>query len=95
MAGIKESMDVLKAAEAAFDAVIAAGADKKLSVGDVKHLLAPAKAALEAYRGVGEVVTELKDVDEAELVALVQQGGVLATKAVAALEAATSLWPAA
>lgn len=95
MEGIKNTMDVLGAAEAVLDAVLKATEDGKISIMDVRHALAPAKAAVEAWRDKEKVVAELKDVDEAELAAFVAKGEAIVVKAMAALEALTKVWPAA
>lgn len=88
---IKESMEILVAVELSFDAIVAAAADGKIKIGDVRHLIAPVKATIAAVRGREKVGAELKDVDAAELEELIAKGEVLAVKAVAAMEALSAL----
>jgi len=86
--GIKETLDVLVAAESTFDGVIAACADRKLGILDLRHALGPVKAQAEAVRGVKLVPAEMKDLDAAEVETLVTK---LATCTTKALEAFTAL----
>ena len=88
---IKESMEVLVAVEAVCDGVVKAAADGKLSLSDLRHAVAPAKAVVEAARGREKIPAELKDVDEAELTALIEKSEAVAVKAVAALDALAAL----
>lgn len=84
---IKESLEVLVAVEVVCDAVVKAAEDGKLSLTDLRHVVAPARAVVEAVRGREVIPAELKDVDEAELAAFIAKGEEVAIKAVAAIEA--------
>ena len=88
---IKESMEVLIAVEASCDAVVKAADDGKLTLGDLRHAVAPARAVVDAVRGREKIAAELKDLDEAELAALIEKGESVAAKAVAAIEAISKL----
>lgn len=84
---IKESMEVLVAVETTCDAIVKSAEDGKLSLVDLRHAVAPAKAVVEAVRGRDQIGAELKDIDEAELAAFIAKGEEVAMKAVAAIEA--------
>ena len=85
--GIKETLDVFTAAEVTFDSVVAACADGKLGLTDIRFLVAPGRAAVEAARGRQLVGAELKDLDATEIDTLVNKSVVVATKGMVALDA--------
>lgn len=85
--GIKESLDVFAAAEVTFDSITAACADGSLGLGDIKHLVAPGRAAIEAVRGRSAIAAELKDLDASEVEVLVNKSVSVVSKGVVALEA--------
>ncbi len=85
--GIKETLDVLVAAEASLDAVVKACADGQVSLTDLRHVVAPARAAAEAIKGKDLIPVELADVDEAELNVLIDRAVAVASKAMDVFDA--------
>lgn len=85
--GIKETLDVLVALEVASDAAVKACADGKLNLFDLPLLAAPVRAAIEAVRGRAVVIDELKDLDAAEVEALLNKCVSAGMKLLAALDA--------
>ena len=85
--GIKETLDVFAAAEVTFESITAACADGRLGLTDIKYLVAPGRAAVEAVRGRAAVAAELKDIDASELETLVNRSVSVVAKGIVALEA--------
>ncbi len=87
MATIKETLEVLVALDAELDAVLKSCADGKLTVLDIRHQLPVIAKARTAFEGAALVRGELKDLDEAEMVALYDKVVAVASKAVEAFAA--------
>lgn len=88
---IKNTMECLVAAEKMADGVLAACADKKLSILDLRHALEPARAAADAIKDIKLVAAELKDADPAEVEALLTKLTVVAPKVIDAGAALASV----
>ena len=70
---IKATLECYDAIDAACEAVHLAAADKKLTILDARFLLAPLKAAVIAARDRSLLVSEVKDIDQAEFAVLVDR----------------------
>jgi len=91
MSGIKETREVIVAGRSYCTAIVKSCADGKLNLLDARHMLAPVKATLEAVRGADQVMTELRDLDSAELDVLIDDFAGLAIDANSAVEALKKL----
>lgn len=86
--GIKNTLDALTAVESACDAVLEAAKDGSFNWLDLRHALAPIKALGEAVKDAGQIPVEVKDLDQAEVEALVKVALVVGEKTVLAYSAA-------
>jgi hypothetical protein len=91
MTGIKETREVIAAGKSYATAVVKSCEDGKLNLFDARHMLTPIKATATAVSGVDQVMTELRDVDAAELDVLIDDFGALGAEAYAAAEALKKL----
>lgn len=85
MATIKESMEALDAAEACCDALVKAAEDGKLTLLDLRHAVAPAQKLQAGVEGLDKIMSELKDLDEAEAAQVIQKALSVSGKAMNAL----------
>jgi len=91
MSTIKETREVIAAGRSYCVAVVKSCADGKLNLLDARHMLAPIKATMAAVQGAEQVISEMKDVDAAELDTLIDDFAGLAIDANAAVEALKTL----
>lgn len=87
MAGLKETMEILVAVETECVAILKSCEDGKLSVLDIRHQLPVIAKAKDAFVGAAAVRDELKDLDEAEMLALYDKVVSVGEKVVAAFSA--------
>jgi hypothetical protein len=88
---IKETLEVFDAVDAQSDALVAACADGKLGLSDIKHELPVLAKARAAFSGLAAVKSELKDLDEDETELLVDRIATTGAKLVAAFAALTAV----
>lgn len=91
MSGIKETREVVAAGRSYCTAIVKSCDDGKLNLFDARHMLAPVKATLEAVRGADQVISELRDVDVAEIDVLIEDFAGLAIDANSAVDALKKL----
>lgn len=85
--GIKETMDVLAGLDSVASALLKAASDGKLNLLDIRHVLDPVKAAGEALKGAQLIPSEIKDLDGAEVEALLVKASTLLPRLVEAVAA--------
>lgn len=92
MTGIKETKELLKFVLGLGNAAGSAAADKKVDMSDLSALMIPLMSAGEAFAGIGEVPSELKDLTSEECAELLayckQEFNIPQDKAEAVVEAA-------
>lgn len=84
--GIKETLDIYDAADATSNAIIASCENNKIGLEDLKNLVAPARAAVEAVKGRQLIGAELKDLDATELETIVNRSVATTTNLIYAVE---------
>jgi hypothetical protein len=85
--GVKETLEVLVAFEAASEALVKACEDRSFGLLDLRHVVAPARAAAAAVKDVAKVKEELKDLDDTEVEQLVTKLAAVVAKCAEAFAA--------
>ncbi len=88
---IKETLDVLNAVDAEADALLAACADGRLTLKDLKEELPVVPKIREAFKNAMAIKDELADLDGAEVDELFDKIVSVASKTAEALAAVTSI----